>query len=115
MNAMQFVERLRRSGETPECVFLDVVAGKAQPAWYAGHGVHAEIGPDESIADIDFRPLVGVPVQLGARGGDAQRMRCIAKRVAEAKPSLLCVFTDENGAFVMHRLWADGRSDRRSV
>ena len=114
MNAMQFIASLRHRGIAPAFVMLDVVP-KAQPAWYAGHGVHAEIGDGESLADIDFRPLVGLQVQLGARGSEASRLRRVAKRVAAAKPALLCVFTDEEGQFVMHRLWADGRSDRRST
>ena len=39
---------------------------------------------------------------------NAARLRKVAKLAAEAKPAMLAVFTDDS----MHRLWADGTSDR---
>lgn len=114
MNALQFVASLRMQDIKPASVWIDAVPAKPFPAWFSG-SVHAEIGDDESVSDMDFRPLVGLTVHLGARGSRQERVRRLAKRVAEAKPALLCVYSDEGGKFVMHRLWADGRSDRSST
>jgi hypothetical protein len=113
MNGLQFVAALRRQGIRPQSVRIDAVTRKPLPAWYSGTSVHAEIGPDESIADMDFRPLVGLSVHLG--GADLKRVRRVAKRAAEVKPALLCVYRDDETGFTLDRLWADGRTDRRSL
>lgn len=108
MNALDFIARLRLRGIKPRFVMLDLADKPIRP-WCTDSGaVHAEIGPDESLTGMDFRPLVGLEVQLGDRSANAERLRKVAKLAAEAKPALLAVFTEN----AMHRLWADGRSDR---
>ena len=110
MNSLRFVAELRGRGIKPACVGIEAVPGKAAQPWFSDGTVHAEIGSSESLSDMDFRPLVGLKVQLGLMGGDYARVRQIAKRAAEVKPSVLAVFDPTNR--VLHRLWADGRTHR---
>jgi hypothetical protein len=95
---------------------LDLVAGQPLPAWCTETGaVHAEIGAEESLADVDFRPLVGLRVHLSDRSGDEARLRRAAKLAAEVNPELLCVFVERGDSMTMFRRWADGRTDRRAM
>jgi hypothetical protein len=112
MNGLQFLASVRRQGIKPGYVMLDVVPRKALPAWVSGNSAHVEIGAEERLSDMDFRPLVGLSVQLGGAGCSDVRLRRAAKLAAEAKPALLCVFTGSGEDFTMHRLWADGRTDK---
>lgn len=113
---LDLIAAMRRKGAKPSYVMLDLVPGKPLPTWCTERGaVHAEIGPSDSLADIDFRPLVGLSVQLGDRSGDEPRLRRVAKLAAEVNPALLAVFIESGGTFTMHRRWADGKTDRRSV
>lgn len=108
MNAFDFIGRLRLRGIKPRFVMLDLADNPIRP-WCTDSGaVHAEIGGAESLTSLDFRPLVGLQVHLGDRSANAARLRKVAKLAAEAKPAMLAVFTDDS----MHRLWADGTSDR---
>ena len=116
MSAFDIIARLRQRGAKPKHVMLDLVSGHATPAWCTETGaVHAEIGADESLSDIDFRPLVGLSVQLGDRSGNEPRLRRVAKLAADANPAMLAVFVERGHTFTMHRRWADGRTDRSSI
>lgn len=116
MSAFDIIARLRQRGAKPKHVMLDLVSGHPLPAWCTESGaVHAEIGAAESLSDIDFRPLVGLSVQLGDRSGDEARLRRVAKLASEVNPALLAVFIERGDTFTMHRRWADGRTDRSSI
>lgn len=108
MNALDFIGRLRLHGIKPRFVMLDLADKPIRPWCTEAGAVHAEIGASEALSGLDFRPLVGLQVQLGDRSASPQRLRKVAKLAAEAKPAMLAVFTED----AMHRLWADGRSDR---
>lgn len=110
MNAMDFIADLRLKGRKPAFVMLDL-ADKAMPAWSSERGaVYADIAAGDPLADMDFRPLVGLKVHLWDGTGNEARLRRVAKACAEAKPALLTVLTGKG----LHRLWADGRSDWRA-
>ena len=51
---------------------------------------------------------------LGAGGLDAAAIAAKSQE-AEVKAALLAVFIESGGTFTMHRRWADGKTDRRSV
>ena len=108
MKALDFLAKLRSAGVKPSYVMLDLADKPIKP-WCSQTGaVHAEIGSAERLTEIDFRPLVGLQVQLGDRSDNAARLRKVSKLVAAEKPAMLAVFTPT----AMHRLWADGTSDR---
>lgn len=115
MNGLQFIGDLRSKGIKPVYVMLDIVPRKALPAWISGDGAHVEVGEGESLADLDCRPLVGLTVHLGADGCPPAKLRRLARMVAEAKPSLLCVYTAKEDSYTLDRLHADGKHDRVSI
>ena len=116
MSGLDIIATLRRKGAKPTHVMLDLVPGHPLPAWCTSTGaVHAEIGAAESLADIDFRPLVGLSVQIGDRSGNEARLRRVAKLAAEVNPHMLAVFIGRGESMTMHRRLADGRTDRSTL
>ena len=109
MKALQAIANLRQRGRKPRCVMVDLVADGLKPTTPAigQRGIAwLDIPRSVGVADIDFRPLVGLQVHLGDSVGDPNRLRAMAKAIAEVEPSLLCVFTEHNGATTMHRRFA---------
>lgn len=118
MKALQAIATLRRRGRKPRCVMVDLVPDGLQPTTPAiGHRGIAwlDIPRSVGVADIDFRPLVGLQVHLGDSVGDATRLRAVAKAIAEVEPSLLCVFTERDGTTTMHRRFAGDPPRQESV
>lgn len=113
MNGLDFIANLRRAGFKPDSVFLDVTDEKPRKPSVCDGRASVEFGRDESLADADFRPLVGLRVHVGLMGGDYERVKRIAKRAAEVKPELLCVWRqDSDSLTTLYRLGADGTMDK---
>lgn len=109
MTALAIVAALRRKGLKPPSVWVDLVPDGRRPMPqdvadpHFGGIVWLDIPRSIGIADLDFRPLVGLSVQLGDSAGDPIRLRAVAKAIAEVEPASLCVFVERDGATTMHR------------
>ena len=108
MNGMDAVLALRRSGVKPAAVFVDLVA-KAKPDRYAMSRsgiVTVDIGRADSIADADFRPLVGLRVFVSDMAGDMTRHRRCASMIAAINPKHLVMPIWIGEKLTVHQRWA---------
>jgi hypothetical protein len=104
---------LRNAGLKPRAVFLDLVAAKfrKQPTITEGGVVTCQIVPDQSLADIDCRPLVGLTVHVQDFTGSRDRHRALARLVAAAGPALLVMPVLANdGGLTLHKRFANGET-----
>ena len=108
MNGMAEVLALRRSGVKPAAVFVDLVA-MAKPDRYAMSRsgiVTVDIGRAESLADVDFRPLVGLQVFVSDIAGDIARHRRCAALIAAINPRHLVMPIWRGEKLTVHQRWA---------
>jgi hypothetical protein len=107
MNVLQAIAELRQSGRRPRRVDVDLVAEPIpDPEPLYGGVAWLQIPRRTGIADIDFRPLVGLQVYVTDRDGNETRLRAASKAIVEVEPALLVVFTERHGAITMHRRFA---------
>lgn len=99
MKGMDTVIKLRRSRCKPAAVFVDLVANHDRDLYRVGPTgiVCVEIAAGESIADIDFRPLIGLHVHLSDIAGNHERVRQVAKAIAAVRPSILVAPRSDGG------------------
>jgi hypothetical protein len=109
---MQTIIDLRREGSKPRAVFVDLVefigAYDAEEFCFdsASGIVHVCIGPDERVADIDFRPLIGLRVYVSDFTGDGARHRKASAMVAAVEPAHLLMPVQEPDRLTVHQRWA---------
>lgn len=94
MIGMDRVAELRRSGLRPIAVFVqlrDVIAPAGPMADPLGHAglVTVQIADDESLGDLDLRPLTGLKVCVESFTNDRSRLMDLAVRISKLEPSLL--------------------------
>jgi len=108
MTGMDVVIELRLARMKPTAVFVDLVAsaGGDDFAMSSSGTVYVNIGADESLADLDFRPLVGLTVHVNDCAGDHGRHRRVAALVAAVEPALLVMPVVCDGGYVVHRRFA---------
>ena len=107
MTGLDTVLNLRLRGFKPDAVYVDLMPSRSGTHGLADTGiVTVEVFPDDSIASIDFRPLVGLNVMLNDYTDSPQRLRRASKAIAEANPSALVVPSLKNGVWTIHRRFA---------
>lgn len=107
MTGLETVVKMRRQRIKPDAVYIDLVSARSGTHGLADNGiVTVEIFPEDSIASIDFRPLVGLNVMLNDYTDSPQRLRRASKAIAEANPSALVVPALKNGVWTIHRRFA---------
>ena len=112
MKGLEELKRLRLDGLRPQSVFVNLV--NAHDEWPAlgcwGH-LTVELLPSDSIAGIDFRPLVGLPVTVDDHtDGDPARLRRLAKAVSEIETSRLTMVARNGDAISIH-IRAEGKTE----
>lgn len=107
MTGLETVVKLRRQRVKPAAVYVDLVPARSGTHGLADNGiVTVEILPEDSIASIDFRPLVGLNVMVNDYTDSPKRFRRASKAIAQANPSALVVPTPQNGVWTIHRRFA---------
>lgn len=108
MNGMGIVIAMRREHVIPGCVFLELVPQDwRNPYPVSAQGnVTVQIGPAESLTDLDLRPLVGLYVHVNDWAANPARHKRLAKLVAEVNPRLLVMPVDDEAGTTLHRRWA---------
>jgi hypothetical protein len=103
---MSTLVSLRRSGSKPGAVFVYLIEqhDTKQPSMSQHGNAAIEIRSADAVADIDFRPFVGLNVHLCDVVGDTQRYRQIAKGIAAAKPARLVMPIETADGMVVHQL-----------
>lgn len=107
MSRLDAVLSLRRQGLKPRSVHIGLVQGRSavMPDLDDFGTVHVDIAAHESLADIDFRPLTGLHVQIADFADDPARHRRAAKLIAEVEPALLVMPILSRGGLTLHRRW----------
>lgn len=105
MTGLKTVSALRRDGLKPAAVAVDLVETIGQfdhedYALSAAGIVNVHIARADSLADIDFRPLVGLTVIIH---GERKRQARVAKLIAAVEPALLVVPVEHDGGWTVHR------------
>lgn len=95
MNPFDSISYLRERGGKPELVSVNLVPGKPMEATIHRGCVAVDVPSSVSLSEIDWRPLVGLPVWLFDLAGDETRHRKVAQLIAEAKPSCLLTFVGD--------------------
>ena len=108
MTGMDVVVELRRSGLKPRAVFVDLVANAPRDphALSASGIVNVNIARTDSLADIDFRPLVGLLVFVCDFDGTGTRHRTAATMLAAIEPRHLVMPIWHGETLVVHQRWA---------
>lgn len=92
MNPLDSVAFLREQGAKPKSVSVSLVPGKPMAATIHDGSVAVDVPAAAILSDIDWRPLVGLPVLLVDLAGDERRHRRAAQLIAEALPASLVTF-----------------------
>lgn len=111
MTGMPTVVALRRDGLKPAAVIVDLVdqlgrLDSEQFALTASGMVSVTIPRADSLASLDFRPLVGLTVHLHDSTGDLKRHRKAAKLIAAVDPAHLVMPVWEGQELAIHQRWA---------
>ena len=108
MTGMDMVVELRCAGAKPSGVFVDLVdEARSDPYALSDTGiVNVNIGRTDRLADIDFRPLVGLRVHVYDFIGDRARHRRAAALIAAVEPELLVMTVVDGDNLVVHRRFA---------
>jgi len=116
MNVLRAIASIRRAGRKPKRVDIDLVTEAVpDPDPLFGGAAWLQIPRSAGIADIDFRPLVGLQVFVTDRDGNPGRLRALSKAVADIGPELLVVFTERDGVTTMHRRFAGKPPQQDSI
>lgn len=91
MRGMDTLIALRKRRSKPKAVFVTLVPTDYVHSDVLSHYGHLaiDIGPDESLTDLDFRPLVGLQVHVMDLTGSERRLMRLDQLVAEAKPQAM--------------------------
>lgn len=113
MNPLDSIAYLREQGARPDSVSVALVPGKPMRATIHRGSVAVDVPAAASLADIDWRPLVGLKVLLIDLAGDERRHRRAAKLIAEALPASLVTFFGDT----LHRFVStpDGAGWRKGI
>ncbi len=111
MTGLQTVVALRREGLKPSAVIVDLVEqlGKLDTETFAlspAGFVSVTIPRADSLAGLDFRPLVGLTVHLHDSTGDSKRHRQAARLIAAVNPAHLVMPAWDSDALAIHQRWA---------
>ena len=109
MTGMDTVVDLRRQRFKPAAVMVDLIAraAKKDPYSLSPSGiVTVNIGADDSLADIDFRPLIGLMVFVSDHTGNTTRHRKVAALIADADAAHLVMPVWHGDAIAVHQRWA---------
>jgi hypothetical protein len=108
MIGMDTVIAMRQQGVKPDCVFLDLMPhiDAGCPVLSPTGSVTVQIGPHESLSDLDLRPLVGLYVIVSDPAKSVERHRKLAAMVAEVNPSLLVMPEATADGYTVHRRYA---------
>jgi len=108
MTGMDVVIALRRSGVKPSAVFIDLVKEAPRDPYALGPTgiVNINIARTDSLAEIDFRPLVGLRVHVIDHVDDRARHRKVAAMVAAVNPVHLTMPVWEGDTLAVHQRWA---------
>jgi len=93
MRGHETLSRLRMGGYKPAMVWLTALDGPCSRATFLdaentlawGNFPEIHVEPDDRIAALDFRPLVGTTVLL--QGTDRDRLRAIFKHLRQFAPA----------------------------
>jgi len=107
MTGLQTIRAMRSDGLKPGAVFVYLVPqlGPLDAEQYAlsqQGNVDVSIAADESLAGIDFRPLVGLYVHVVDVANDPVRHRKAAALVAEVNPRVLVMPVADGDGFTVH-------------
>jgi hypothetical protein len=101
MNGMKDVLKARKSGVKPSAIFMRLVPENT----YSGMGntgvVTTEIGPNESLADLDFRPLHGQMVCLEDHSDCPKRLALVEAAILAVQPEILWLPYYDGDGFVL--------------
>lgn len=113
MTGLEAVATLRRKRARPRVVFVDLERPSTErlPSWWSNEELdpgllHVTIGPDDALADIDFRALTGLNVHVSDYVGNKRRYRKLAAMIAEVEPAHLVMPVWEGDTLVVHQRWA---------
>ncbi len=108
MTGMDTVIDLRRAGRRPGAVFVRLVdlAPRDPYALSSTGNVAIDIARADSLATIDFRPLVGLTVVVSDHADDRARHRKVAALIAAVEPALLVMSVTDGDTYCVHRRWA---------
>jgi hypothetical protein len=103
MTGMDAVIELRREGVQPACVMVDIVRDldRGQTLMRRYGIVTVQIPATDSLADLDFRPLVGLYVQAFDLMNDPERHTAVAKAIVDVNPRLFVMHT-QSDTYVAH-------------
>lgn len=107
MTGMQTIIDLRRGRQQPGAVFVYLVPanGATDIERYAlspQGNVAVNIAASESLGDIDFRPLVGLHVEIRDTTNDPIRHRKAAELIAAVNPRFLVMPIATERGFTVH-------------
>jgi len=104
MTGMETVIGLRERRVKPSCVMVDLVAevDGGQPTMSHTGIVTVQIPETDSIGDMDFRPLIGLYVQVFDNTDDPERHRRVTALIAEQNPKLLVMHCSSADAYTAH-------------
>lgn len=84
--------RMRRAGAMPHAAWLVLdpvpaylLANWPAESWHGHVAAHIAVDPDESIARLDLRMLIGLPL-VHVDGSDRERVMALFAACVEAKP-----------------------------
>lgn len=121
MTGMQTLVALRQQGMKPSAVFVDLVKtiGKYEAERFSfaeGSGVLSiHIAEADSLADIDFRPLVGLQVFVSEFADDKARHVAACKAIDKAGASHMVTPFWNGEDLTVHQRHADGTTERFSA
>lgn len=108
MTGMECVIDLRLAKLKPAAVFVYLVHHVASNPCPMGPSgiVSVDIPTADSLASLDFRPLVGLTVHVVDTTGRRDRHRKVAAMVAEVNPALLVMPVPSGDQVLVHRRFA---------
>lgn len=112
MTGMRTLIALRKSGLKPSCVVLclvkaiDPLEAEAYAFSETTGNLDINIAENESLNDIDFRPLVGLMVMAFNNAENAERYRRLCSLVAKVNPSHMVMSVQTGEQWTVHQRWA---------
>lgn len=101
---MEHIVAMRHRRRKPRCVFVTLVdrIDRGMSAVSDKGIVTVDIEPHESLADIDFRPLIGLYVQVYDATETPDRHRRLAALIAKANPARMVMPMQTEAGWVVH-------------
>lgn len=113
MTGLDAIATLRRQRVRPRSVFVDLERPSTVrlPTWWPAEELdpgllHVTIAPGDALADIDFRPLTGLFVQVCDYTDNPRRFRKVAAMIALVAPKVLVMPVWDGDTLVVHQRFA---------